>query len=76
MAEGRINERQYTEIEATNAMLEIHRREYAEAIEQQHSSSEIELLRAVHKRDLDEAMKRQESARDNLNNMVVKFFAS
>ena len=47
-------------------MLEIQSREYAEAVEKRASASEIKMMQAVHKRDLREAIKRQEQAGDFL----------
>lgn len=47
-------------------MLEIQSREYAEAVEKRASPSEFEMLQAVHKRDVEEAVKRQEQVGDFL----------
>lgn len=55
-----ISEREYLEIEATNAMLDIHIRDYAEALA---SGKNVTALREVQKRGLKEAEGRQLEAR-------------
>ena len=62
LADGLINERQFAAIEETNSMLDKQKREYNEAIGRGLSSSDIEMMRAVHKRDLKEAEKREAEA--------------
>ncbi|KAF8859464.1 hypothetical protein BDZ45DRAFT_742276 [Acephala macrosclerotiorum] len=60
---GLISEREYQAIEATNAMLDIHKREYADALTWM-SSSNITALRDSQIRELKEAEEYQLRARD------------
>lgn len=63
LAEGRISEREYQVIEETNAILDIHIREYAEALANGTSVQGMEALREIHKRDLKAAEMKQLQAR-------------
>ena len=62
MAEGRITERQYAAIEETNSLLEKQKREYEQAVERGLGHFEVEVMRVRHKRDLEEAEKREAEA--------------
>jgi hypothetical protein len=62
LGEGLINERQYDSIEETNKMLDKHKQEYDIAVKRGVSEWEIETLREVHRRDLQQAMERETAA--------------
>lgn len=61
--EGRISEREYIAIEETNAMLDIHLREYEDALANGTSIVDMEALREVQKRELKFAEMKQLKAR-------------
>ncbi|CZR52855.1 uncharacterized protein PAC_02732 [Phialocephala subalpina] len=59
LKEGRINEREFQAIEATNALLDIHKRDYADALASGMSGGNLTSLRNVQRRELKEAEKWQ-----------------
>ncbi|CZR67831.1 uncharacterized protein PAC_17730 [Phialocephala subalpina] len=63
LKEGLISEREYEAIEDTNAVLDIHLREYAEAVSNGTSVEIMEVMREVQKRDLKLAEAKQLKAR-------------
>lgn len=62
LAEGRITERHFAAIDETNSMLDKHRREYEEAVGRGLSDFDLEVIRVRHRRDLEDAEKREAEA--------------
>lgn len=62
LAEGRITERHFAAVEETNSMLDQQRREYEDAVGRGLGDFDIEVMRVRHKRDLEDAEKREAEA--------------